>query len=91
MTPDTAQAIALQAAAFIFAEDALRDRFLALSGTGPDDVRARIQDQDFLASFLEFLMGHEPDLMAFAGAAAARPEDVVRAWRALGGGEGQEW
>ena len=91
MTPEAAQTIALQAAAFIFAEDALRDRFIALSGTGADDIRARIQEPGFLASLLEFLMGHEPDLLAFAGAAGEKPEVVVNAWRTLGGGSGQEW
>lgn len=91
MTSDTAQAIALQAVAFIFSEDSLRDRFLALSGTGVDDIRARIQDRDFLASLLEFLMGHEPDLVAFANSAGERPEIVAQAWRTLGGGEGQDW
>ena len=91
MTPDFAEAVALQAAAFIFSEDALRDRYIALSGTGVDDIRARLQDRDFLASLLEFLMGHEPDLVAFAAQAGERPEAVVMAWRALGGGAGQEW
>jgi hypothetical protein len=91
MTPDSAQAIALQAAAFIFSEDALRDRFLALSGTGVEDIRARIEDREFLASLLEFLMGHEPDVLAFAGASGEKPEHIALAWRALGGGEGQDW
>ena len=91
MTPENAQAIALQAAAFIFAEDQLRDRFLALSGTGAEDIRARIEDRDFLASLLEFLIGHEPDVLAFAGAAGEKPEHVISAWRALGGGEGYDW
>ncbi|WP_417462049.1 DUF3572 domain-containing protein [Kordiimonas sp.] len=91
MTVDFAQAIALRAAAFIFSEDELRDRFIALSGVGVDDIRARIEDQAFLASLLEFLMGHEPDLMAFSSYSEEKPETIVKAWRALGGGEGQEW
>ncbi|WP_417452039.1 DUF3572 domain-containing protein [Kordiimonas sp.] len=91
MTNDMAEAIALQAAAFIFSEDTLRDRFLALSGTEAHDIRARIQDCGFQASMLEFLLGHEPDLLSFASAEAVKPEIVVTAWRTLGGGTGQEW
>ncbi|WP_262691251.1 DUF3572 domain-containing protein [Kordiimonas aestuarii] len=91
MTRDMAEAIALQAATFIFTEDTLRDRFLALSGTDVDDIRARLQHQDFQASVLEFLMAHEPDLLAFASATSEKPETIMRAWRTLGGGEGLEW
>lgn len=91
MTTDHAQAVALRAAAFIFSEDELRDRFVALSGVGVEDIRARIEEQAFLASLLEFLMGHEPDLMAFASYSDEKPDTIVKAWRALGGGDGQEW
>ena len=91
MTPDTAQAIALKATAFIFAEEPLRDRFLALTGIDADEIRNRISDRDFLASLLEFLMGHDPDLISFASAADIKPETIKMAWRALGGGEGHEW
>ncbi|WP_020401242.1 DUF3572 domain-containing protein [Kordiimonas gwangyangensis] len=91
MTSDFAQALALRAAAFIFSEDALRDRYIALSGTGVDDIRARIEDSEFLASLLEFLMAHEPDLLAFAAYADEKPETIAKAWRTLGGGAGQEW
>lgn len=91
MTPDTAQAIALKGAAFIFSEDALRDRFLSLSGTDGSDIRARIEDADFQASLLDFLISFEPDLIACAEHIGEKPETLVAAWRALGGGAGQEW
>ena len=82
---------ALNAVSFILAEDALRDRFLALSGLAPDEIRARIQEPDFLASVLEFLISHEPDLIDFSETINERPETIVAAWRHLGGGAGQEW
>ena len=91
MTPDTAQAIALNSMAFILAEDALRDRFMALSGVDAGDIRERIQDPAFLASVMDFLVGFEPDLMACAESLNEKPEALVSAWRALGGGEGHEW
>lgn len=91
MTPDTAQAIALNSMAFILAEDTLRDRFMAMSGVDAGDIRTRIQDPAFLASVMEFLVGFEPDLMACAESLDEKPETLVGAWRALGGGEGHEW
>jgi len=91
MTPDTAQTIALQSAGFIFQEDDIRDRFMALSGVDVDDIRSRIADPAFLASILEFLVNFEPDLIACAETLGEKPETLVSAWRALGGGEGQEW
>lgn len=91
MTLDYAKTVALAALAYILGEDALRDRFLALTGMDGTDMRARIEDTAFLASVLEFLMGHDPDLLAFAAHAGEKPESVGAAWRALGGAEGREW
>lgn len=86
-----AETIALGALSFIVAEDDLRDRFLALSGMDSDSMRQRISDPVFLVSILDFLIAHEPDLIAFATAQDIAPDLVVKAWRQLGGGIGQEW
>lgn len=91
MQQEVAFSHALKAITFILADDVLRDRFLALSGLSPEEIRASIQRPDFLASVLEFLIGHEPDLLAFAEATEEKPTNIVAAWRQLGGGEGQEW
>lgn len=91
MSQEAAVSTALAAVTFIMAEDTLRDRFIALTGMTPDDLRANIQETEFLASTLEFLVGHEPDLLAFAENIDESPESIVHAWRTLGGGVGQEW
>jgi hypothetical protein len=91
MHQDTAQAIAFSAISYIIGEDHLRDRFMALTGLDTSSLRARLVEPDFQASILEFLLGHEPDLISFAEHITEKPENVVHAWRALGGGEGQEW
>ncbi len=88
---ETSQAIALSACSYILGEDSLRDRFLALSGLSSDEIRLNIENTDFLVHFLEFLVMHEPDLIAFAEQASITPETAVKAWRSLGGGKGQEW
>ena len=91
MQPDIAVSHALCAVSFILSEDALRDRFMALSGLSPDEIRENLQASGFLACVLEFLISHEPDLIAFAENAQIKPADIVTAWRSLGGGKGQEW
>jgi hypothetical protein len=76
---DDAMAIALSALSWILANDARRDRFLALTGTTPDDIRARIADPGFLDAVLGFLEGHEPDLLACAGETGLAPERLMAA------------
>lgn len=56
-------------------------RFLALSGTRPDQLRQAIGDPAFMAGMLDFLMAHEPTLMAFSTASGIQPETVVSASR----------
>lgn len=60
-------------------------RFLALSGLEASQLRQSVDDSGFLAGMLDFLMGHEPTLMAFCAATDTRPETVVAAWRQLSG------
>ena len=50
MSPDFASEIAFKAIGFIVNDDTLRDRFLALSGLSPDEIRANLADTDFQAS-----------------------------------------
>lgn len=91
MSPDFAAEIAYKATGFVVSEDSLRDRFLTLSGLSPDEIRSNLTSTDFQASILEFLISHEPDLISCAEALTEKPETLVQAWRALGGGVGQEW
>ncbi|WP_296082885.1 DUF3572 domain-containing protein [uncultured Agrobacterium sp.] len=60
-------------------------RFLALSGLQPNMLRAAIQDPGFLAGLTDFVMNHEPDLMAFCEASGFNPEDVQAAWHRYSG------
>ncbi|GHF29825.1 hypothetical protein GCM10017044_26390 [Kordiimonas sediminis] len=91
MTTEDAQAIALQAIIFIVSEDDLQERFVALSGLDGDAIKARLTDNDFLVGVLDFLINFEPDLIACAEHLDTSPETLTSAWRALGGGQGQEW
>ena len=66
-------------------EPELLGRFLALTGTDPTYLRHAVNDPGFLAGVVDFLMGHEPTLLAFCEATGTRPEDVVRAHAMLSG------
>ena len=83
-----AETLGLLALAFVVEDDeGLMPRFLALSGLVLDDLRYRAQDPVLLGAVLDFLLAHEPDLLAFAAAQAIAPADVARLRRLLPGGE----
>jgi hypothetical protein len=76
---EAAQAVALQAVAFIAADDELLPRFVALSGCGLDDLKARIEEPSFLGGVLDFILADEPTLLAFAEAGGFPPETPMAA------------
>ena len=85
MKQEQAETVAWQALAYIAADEDRMDRFVALSGLGPDDLKSRIADPAFLGGVLDHLLGHEPDLMDFAEEAGIDPMAVQRARAALPG------
>ena len=66
-------------------EPELLSRFLALTGVAPSEVRNAVDDPGFLAGIVDFLMGHEPTLLAFTAATGVQPDAVVRAHEILSG------
>ena len=76
--------LALQALAWILQDQAPADRFLALTGLRPDELRAILDDQATLRAVFEFLLGHEPDLLAAAEALKIDPSAFGAAARELG-------
>jgi hypothetical protein len=59
------------------------DRLLALTGLTPDILRERLTDRSVLAAVLEYLAGHEPDLVLAADALNVEPARLVAASREL--------
>ncbi|MBR0555997.1 DUF3572 domain-containing protein [Ciceribacter sp. L1K23] len=78
-------AVAADVLGWLANEPDMLSRFLALSGLRADQLREAIADPGFLAGLLDFVMGHEPTLIAFSDATGTKPEDVSAAWRALSG------
>lgn len=71
--------------AFLAGEDEALDRFLTLSGIHPQDLRARVDDPLLLAAVLDFLLGDDGLLTAFAQGEGLDPKVVHQARRALPG------
>ncbi|CUW37160.1 conserved protein of unknown function [Magnetospirillum sp. XM-1] len=74
LTPGDAETVALQAVAWIVADDEMRDRFIAVTGCSGDDLRQRIDQSAFLGSVLDFVLSDERSLLDFAEHAGLPPE-----------------
>lgn len=77
--PAHAEETAIAVLGWLAGEPDMLGRFLALSGTRPDQLRQSVGDPAFMAGMLDFLMAHEPSLLAFCAATGTEPEAVVRA------------
>ena len=77
-SPD-AQTLALSALGWIVVDEDRASRFLALTGLTPDELRASLSYPSTLNAVLEYLCGHEPDLIAAAEAIGCTPQDLVAA------------
>jgi len=82
--PVDGQTLALRVIGWIVADPSRVERFLTLTGLDPDQLRAGLGDPGVLASALDYLMSHEPDLIACADALGETPERIVAARQALG-------
>ncbi len=76
---------AIEALAWLAADQTRLERFLALSGLGPENLRRAAAEPRFLAAVLDYLASDEALLIAFARDSARRPEEVARARAALAG------
>ncbi len=85
MTKEAAEALAIQAFAFLAEEPERLGRFLSLTGLGPQDLRAGLGQPEMLAAVVGYLRGDESLLLVFSAAAGIAPEQMIEAERLLGG------
>lgn len=78
-----ASTLALAALGWVLSADERAERYLSLTGLDPDSLRAGLDDPFVLASCLDFLANHEPDLFRAAEALAVTPEELIAAWHDL--------
>jgi|SRR5580658_7172620 hypothetical protein len=82
---ESARSLAVGVLAFIAADSDRLNRFLSLTGLGPDNLRTAAADPAFLGSVLDYLVADEQLLVTFASDAGLKPEAVARAHAALCG------
>jgi hypothetical protein len=80
-----AEALAVAALSFLAGEPERLGAFLALSGIGPESIRAAAREPHFLAGVLDHVASDERLLVAFAAHAGVDPAEVERAQMALAG------
>ena len=85
MNNDAAEAIAVNALAFIATDAARLARFLDLTGLTPQSIRAAARDSGFLVGVLDYIDADEALLKAFADSSGINPSTVSKARLALGG------
>jgi hypothetical protein len=80
-----AEALALRALAFLAGDEDQFSRFVALTGVGEQEMRARAGDPDFLAGVLDHVLGDEALLMRFIASEGIDPGLPAAARRRLPG------
>jgi hypothetical protein len=78
-----AEDIAIKALTFLTGDPERLARFLALTGLGPETIRAAAGSPGFLKAVLDHVAGHEELLVALADETGTRPETIVAARRLL--------
>lgn len=81
---ESAEMLAIDALSWIAGDPEQLGRFLSLAGIGPGTLRKAASDPAFLAGVLDFLLGHEPTVLAFSEARGIAPSEVAAARRAIG-------
>jgi hypothetical protein len=73
------QALAIDALAWLAGDGERLQRFLALSGLGPQNLRHAAAEPGFLVAILDYLAGNEPLLIAFGDHIQRAPEHIMSA------------
>lgn len=83
MTPEAAESLSIEGLSFLAQNEDEFLRFLALSGLTVGELRQAAESKAFLAGVLDYILGNEKTLMAFAGHAEIAPESIGAARNAL--------
>lgn len=87
LTQSAAEQLAIQALTYLAGDEERLGRFLAVTGLGPDQIRAAAGESGFLAGVLDYLCHDETLLTGFASEAGIDPGDIGKALRVLGAGD----
>ncbi len=84
---DRAEALAIEALAFLASDPERLEPFLSLTGIDPNRLRVAAAEPGFLAGVLDHLAGDEALLLRFAAEGGHDPSEIERARAALRGPE----
>lgn len=84
-TLSEASDITLNLLGFIAADEGRIERFLALSGMSPQDLKDGTQKPEFLGFLLDYALQDESLILEFAAATGTKPETIQGARFALPG------
>jgi hypothetical protein len=82
---ERAQTIALNALAYLAADEDWLNHFLNATGMDLDGLKAGAGDIGFLAGLMDYFLQNEALLLAFAAAEELAPETIIRARQHLPG------
>ncbi len=82
---EAAETLAIAALTYLSFEPESLGGFLATTGIGPEHIRTAARDPEFLSGVLDYFLGDEALLIAFAKSQGIDPSEIQRARRALGG------
>jgi hypothetical protein len=85
---EESERLAIAALRFLAGRPEDLDRFLGLTGLGPQNLRRAAADPGFLASVLDYFVADEPLMLAFAAEQGIAPQAVPGAAERLRRGEG---
>lgn len=91
MQRESAEAVGLQALAWLAGDEELLPVFLGASGASLTDMKAQAASPEFLAAVLDFVAMDDAWLIAFCDSAGLAYQDPMAARQALPGGALPNW
>lgn len=91
LSSEAAETLALQALAWLVANDDLRPVFMGATGAAEADLRAAAGSPELLGAVLDFLMMDDAWVVGFCDAAGVAYEQPMMARAALPGGAQTHW
>jgi hypothetical protein len=85
ISAEEAQDVAIEALTFMAGDPDRLGRFLAITGLGPENLRAAAAQKGFLGQILHYIAEDEKLLLAFASESGRLPYQVTSAHHALVG------
>ncbi|MGB7409122.1 MAG: DUF3572 domain-containing protein [Pontixanthobacter sp.] len=83
-TSETPEAVALNLLIWVLSDQNRAERLLDLTGLTPDLLRDRLDSSSVQVAILDYVIAHEPDLIAACDDLDISPKTILGARRALG-------